>query len=78
MINLILIILLLLEIHTIAFSIANGSPLSAGLGAMAAIITLILFAGLSAFVTLIRNYKKRRKFDKEFGRQNDGRPQIKV
>ena len=45
---------------------------------MTAICIIIIIAVLSTFVTLIRNYKKRRKYDSENGGPQDGRPPIKV
>ena len=56
----------------------NSSPVSAGFGALAAICTILVAIIVSSFATLIRNYKKRRKYALENQRQNDGRPPIKV
>lgn len=67
------------EISLVNLAFSNSGVTSAGFGAMTAVCILIVAAVLSTLLMLIRNYKKRRKCDREnVGGISDGRPPIKV
>jgi len=66
------------KIPLLTLAMRNNSPVSAGFGALAAICSILVAIIVSSFATLIRNYKKRRKYALENQRQNDGRPPIKI
>ncbi len=62
----------------IRLSMVKDGPVSAGFGAMVAVCLLVVGVVLSTLLMLIRNYKKRWKYNRERGASQTERPLMKV